>query len=277
MPVNPGIAYQKAEQEYVKATTDSQRLIALKKMITLVPKHKGSEKLQKGIKEKIRKLKYKKEKEIKQKKSQHVEVIKKEGAATIVLVGTTNSGKSTLLSKLTNAKVKIADYPFTTKKPELGIMDYKGIKIQVVEIPAIIENFNETEKAPYFLSIINTADLIILFFNNAEEKKLLDSELPGIEIPMLIYNNEENIKDKIWKKLSLIKVHTKMPGKKPNYPPVALEKDSTIEDLAEHVHKDFIMNFKFARVWGKSAKFPGQTVSLNHVLKDEDIIELHLK
>jgi len=277
MPVNAGIAYQKAEQEYFNARTDSQKLIALKRMLSLVPKHKSSEKLQKGIKEKIRKLKYIKEKEIKQKKSQHVDVIKREGAATVVLVGTTNSGKSTLLAKLTNAKVKIAEYPFTTKKPELGIMDYKGIKIQIVEIPAIIENFNETEKAPYFLSIIDTADLMILLFNNAEEKKLLDYELANIEIKKLIYNNEEDIKNKIWGKLSLIKIHTKMPGKEPNYPPVALEKGSTIEDLAEHVHKDFIRNFKFARVWGKSAKFPGQTVSLNHVLKDDDITELHLK
>jgi len=277
MPVNPGIAYQKAEQEYVQARTDSQRLIALKKMLTLVPKHKGSEKLQKQIKEKIAKIRYKKEKEIKQKKAQHTEIIKKEGAAAVVLVGTVNSGKSTLLAKLTNSKVKIAEYPFTTKKPELGIIDYKGIKIQVIEVPAIIKNFNETEKAPYFLSLIKSADLIVLLFKNAEEKKLLDSELSDIEIPKLIYNNEEDFKDRIWNKLDLIKVHTKMPGKKPNYPPVALKKGSTIEDLAEHVHKDFIRNFKFARIWGKSAKFQGQNISLNHVLQDEDTVELHLK
>jgi len=47
--------------------------------------------------------------------------------------------------------------------------------------------------------------------------------------------------------------------------------------MAEQVHKDFIKKFRFARIWGKSAKFPGQMCGINHKLKDDDIVELHLK
>ena len=218
------------------------------------------------------------EKEKKQKKGKGKKTaVKKEGAAQITLVGTTNSGKSTLLNKLTGAKVEIADYPFTTKKPEVGILNYKGIKLQIIEIPSIFKNLKQTEQGPSFLAIINQSDLVILFFNNPEEKKLLDKELSDISTKKIIYDEGKNYEDKIWNSLGLIKVYTKQPGKKPDYPPLALKKGSVIKDLAIHVHKDFIKKFRFARIWGKSARFEGQQVGLNHKLIDEDVVELHMK
>jgi len=280
MPVNPGIQYKKAEEEYAKARTTKEKLKALKLMLQTVPRHKSSERLQKEIETKISKFKKLQEREEQQIKKRGFQYsIKKEGAATIALVGTTNTGKSTLLNKLTGAKVTIASYPFTTKKPVIGIYDYKGIKLQIIEIPSITKNFSFTPLGPTFLSLIRQSDLIILFFNSPREKSLLDKELEDAEInlPILIYNNQESIGDEIWKRLNLIKVQTKMPGKKPSYPPLALKKGSTIKDLAQHVHKDFIKKFRFARIWGRSAKFDGQVVGLNHALADDDVAELHLR
>lgn len=276
MPVNPTIHYQKAEEEYLQANTPEEQLIALQKMLSLAPKHKGAEKLQKQIKTKIAKLKDSIKKS--SKKGSHQKIsFKKEGAALICIVGTTNSGKSTLLNELTNANTKIADYPFTTKKPVQGILDYKGVKLQIIEIPAIVENFQETELGPSLLAIIKQADLIILTFNTPEEKKVLDKELTNINTRRAIYNNEKNFENKIWTLLDIIKVYTKQPGKQKDYPPVALEKGSTIRDLAEIVHKDFIKNFKYARVTGKSVKFTNQRCGLDHALSDEDIVEFHTK
>ena len=194
-----------------------------------------------------------------------------------MLVGTTNTGKSTLLKKLTNAQVEIADYPFTTKRPEMGILDYKGVKLQIVEIPAITKDFEKTPLGPTCLSIIRQAELIILMFNTAEEKKLLDNELKDVEVPIMIYNEQANLPDLIWERLGIIKVYTKQPGKKKDFPPVALKKGSTVEVLANKVHKDFIKRFKFARIYGKSAKFDGMKVGLNHVLADDDVLEVHVK
>jgi len=63
---------------------------------------------------------------------------------------------------LTNANVLIADYQFSTTKPEVGILNYKGVLLQIIEIPAIIENFEKSEKGPTYLAIMRMSDLLIL-------------------------------------------------------------------------------------------------------------------
>ncbi len=278
MPINAGYEYGKAEAEFNQAANMQEKLAALKKMYAAAPKHKSSESLLKEIKTKIAKYKELLQKEKKQKKGSGKSLnIKKEGSATICIVGTVNSGKSTLLKRLTNANVEIASYPFTTKKPEIGTLDYKGIKLQIVEIPAVTENFEYSDLGPSMLAIIRQSDLLILTFKNKEELKLIDKELNGIEIKRVYYYNQDNIIDLIWNNLNLIKVYTKQPGKKQDYPPIALKKGSIVKDLAEYVHKDFIKKFDFARIFGKNVKFSGQRIGLNFKLQDEDIIEFHLK
>ncbi|MEK6935010.1 MAG: TGS domain-containing protein [Nanoarchaeota archaeon] len=273
MPINPDFEYGEAVKEYEQAQNDEEKLAALKNMLSKSPSHKGAEVLRADIKNKISKLKQKLVKQKKSSKKSSRLAIKKEGSATICLVGTQNSGKSNLLKKLTKAKTIPGIY-----KPHQGIYDYYGIKLQIIEIPPIKENFDNTELGPSLLAIIRLANLIILFFNDPKEKDMLTRELEKSEIkkPTMIYNNQENIGDEIWKRLPLVKVQTKQPGKKPDYPPIALKKDSTIKNLAEHVHKDFLKQFKYAKVWG-SSKFPGQMLGLNHKLKDNDIVEFHLK
>ena len=89
---------------------------------------------------------------------------------------------------------------------------------------------------------------------------------------------KEKIITAIWKKLKLIKIYTKEPGKKPKLDePICLKKGSTVKDAAEQIHKDFIKKFRFARIWGRAAKFPGAKVGLSHKLQDEDIIEFHVR
>jgi len=199
-----------------------------------------------------------------------------------VIIGVTNSGKSTILSKITNAKPLIADYEFTTKIPEMGSMDYEGVVVQVVEIPAIIEDFLEKEKGPMFLGIIRHADLIVIADSSKEDVAIVKRELreAGIRFKGVLIKScieSERIKKKIWSKLGLIYVYTKSIGKGKDYPPVSLDIGSNVRTLARVVHKDFVENFDFAKVWGKSAKFDAQTVGFNHILKEGDIIELHLK
>ena len=278
MPINAGYEYGKAESEFNQAATIQEKLAALKKMLSVAPKHKGAESLLKQIKEKIAKYKQLGEKEKKAKKGSGKNLsIKKEGAATICIIGTVNSGKSTLLKKLTNAHVEIASYPFTTKKPEIGILDYKGIKLQIVEIPAIVNNLEYSEHGPSMLAIIRQSDLLIITFRDKSQLKIIDKELYNIDINRVYYYNQEDIKDIIWNNLDLIKVYTKQPGKKADYPPIALKKRSIVKDLAEFVHKDFLRKFDYARIFGNSVKFQGMRVGLNFKLHDEDIVEFHLK
>ncbi|ASJ10213.1 GTP-binding protein [Thermococcus sp. P6] len=87
----------------------------------------------------------------------------------------------------------------------------------------------------------------------------------------------DKLKDELYELAGIIRVFTKSPGEEPAYPPVPLKKGSTVMDLAERIHKDFARNFKYARVWGKSVKFPGQRVGADHVLEDGDVVEIHAR
>ncbi len=279
MPINAKPEYLKLELEYPFAKTVEEKLRILQKMIKVAPSHKGAEKLRSGIKQKISKYKKLLEKEKKSKKGSKGFSIKKEGAAQVTIIGVTNSGKSTLLSRITNAKPKIADYEFTTKKPEVGTMNYKGIVVQIVELPAITENSLEKEHGPAFWGIARDSDLIIITDKDTQliKQELEDAEIENKKITINPDINIEKSKEIIWKNLDLIYVYTKSLGKEKDQPPVALQKKSTVKDLTIKVHKDFLRNFDYAKVWGPSAKHPAMRVGLNHKLKEEDVIEIHTK
>ena len=280
MPVNASLEYQLAEQKYREAETPADKLKALQVMYAKAPKHKSAEQLVKWIKETTKKYKDILAKEKQNKKGKSKYSIKKEGAATVVIVGYTNTGKSTLLNELTNAKPLIADYEFTTVRPEIATFDYKGVKIQLIELPAIVDDYFDTVDGPSFLGIVRLSELVIVMSRNETERRKTLKELEyidDVQHKVIYYNGEKNFADIIWRNLSLVKVFTKMPGKPKAYPPVSLKKGSTVKDLARHVHKDFVKKFKFGRVWGRGAKHGGTKISLNHKLKDDDVVELHMK
>ena len=90
--------------------------------------------------------------------------------------------------------------------------------------------------------------------------------------------NIESLKELIFQKLDFIRIYLKEPRKEADMKePLIVLRNSSIEDVCNKLHKDFVSKFKFARVWGKSAKFPGQRLMLKHILKDEDVLEIHLR
>ena len=90
--------------------------------------------------------------------------------------------------------------------------------------------------------------------------------------------NLDKLREVIFKKLEFIRIYMKELSKKPDMgDPVIIRKSSTVRDVCSKIHTDFIRRFRFCRVWGKSAKFPGQRFNLEHVMQDGDVLELHLK
>ncbi len=187
MPVNAGVEYIAAEQKYHNAGTKEEKLAALIEMLRTVPKHKGTENLRKEFTVKIAKLRQEieKEKTIGTKKGAGGPTvnIKKEGAAQIAIIGLPNSGKSTLLNKLTGVETKVADYPFTTTVPVVGMMNYKGVPLQLVEMPALIEGSHEGKaNGPQIISSIRNADSLVILCSTDEEKKIILKELEVSDI-----------------------------------------------------------------------------------------------
>ncbi len=97
-----------------------------------------------------------------------------------------------------------------------------------------------------------------------------------ISVSALKKENIEELKRAIFGISEIIRVYSRPPGKDPDLStPFTIQSGSTILDLARFIHKDFLFNLKFARIWG-SAKFDGQRVEKNYILKDKDIVEIHI-
>jgi hypothetical protein len=268
MPTNVTVEYVKAQQKYLNAKTREEKIAALEEMISTAPSHKGAEVLRAQLKQRLAKLKQKRE----SKSSRKIVAIPKEGDAQVCILGLTQSGKSTLLSKLTNAKPEISNHPFTTVKPEIGTCDYEGVKIQLIEVPSSFH--------PIYMSIAQNADSIVLLYRSEDELNELKNILSRFRLKKSLVevnkdDNIEEIKEKIWNSLEMIRIYCKEPGKKPESKPMVMRKGSTVGDAAKRLHKDFLKYFRFARVWG-SSKYGGEKVGLEHKLEDKDILEIHI-
>ncbi len=239
--------YQQAEQKYLKAQTDEERLVYLKEMVRECPRHKSSEKMLANLRARFVKLKKELEKERKRKAGKRVG-LKKEGDALVSILGFTNSGKSFLLSLITNANPIISGLPYTTKHPIQGMLDYGGCKIQVVELPD-----PEKDESNSF-AIARISDLVLLLVTNNEEcdrflEILKQNRIKNI---LIVHNksdiifkvpikaeisisckdriNIQELKEKLFLKLNLIRIYTRDKFK-PVGEPMILKKGSTIKDL----------------------------------------------
>jgi len=158
MPANLTPQYFAAEERYKQAKDDRQKMKALKEMLAIIPKHKGTEKLQADIKRKIARLKD--EMDVKKSKGGHrfSYSVEREGAAQVVVVGPPNVGKSCLISTLTGTELEVADYPYTTRIFHPAMMQYEDIQIQLVDLPPLSEEYMEN----WVSSIIRIADMMIM-------------------------------------------------------------------------------------------------------------------
>ena len=167
MAVNLTPQYLEAEQEYKRAKTAEERLECLKKMWTLVPKHKASEKLQAELKTKMSEAKEEVERERKSPKKAGVSYkIPKQGAGQVMVLGAPNTGKSRLLTRLTRAAPAVAPHPFTTREPSAGMMAWEDARVQLIDTPPITADFMEG----YLSSMVRAADAAVLMIDLADDE-----------------------------------------------------------------------------------------------------------
>jgi small GTP-binding protein len=173
MAVNLTPQYLEAEAEYKRAKTAEERLECLKRMWALVPKHKASEKLQAELKTKLSAAREEVEQERKSPKKGGVShKIPRQGAGQVLLVGGPNGGKSRLLTRLTRATPEVAAYPFTTREPHAGMMEWEDVRVQLIDTPPITADYLES----YLSSMIRAADVALLVVDLGDDDGPLAAE-----------------------------------------------------------------------------------------------------
>lgn len=329
MPANLPPQYFEKEKELKTARTAEEKIAIMVELLSIIPKHKGTEKLQALYKTKISKLRSQSQKKAAIARHGPTFHVDKAGAGQVILTGLPNSGKSSLIKALTNANPDIGNYPFTTHSPSPAMMMYENIQIQLIDTPPITPEYFE----PWHAELIKSADAVLLLMDlgsqdpqrdlreirekmteknvelvpdeqdiSEEEKFLIKRtlvvankiDLPGSEANLAVLKNGldpaynmipisaleelglDELKNRIFAMLRVVRVYSKMPGKKvEKKDPYVFQAGDTLMDMAKTVHKDFSQKLKFARIWGQG-KYQGQKVNHDYVLQDEDIIELHI-
>jgi len=312
--------------------------------------------------------------------------VKKSGDGTVVLVGFPSVGKSTLLNSLTGTKSETAAYAFTTLTVVPGLMDYKGAKIQILDIPGLIAGAAMGKgRGKEVIAVVRTADLIIILgdvFNdrhidvlvkelydagirinkpkpditikksgmggirlntvgvatmeldeirtilaenkivnadvlirgNVDQEDFIDAMIGNRRyIPAFVAINKVDLvddqtrseieshlteqfgqspimisavsgyniiglKDAIYNHLGFIQIFLKPVGGPADMEePLIIRKDSTVEDVCNRLHRDFVDRFRYAKIWGDSVKHDAQRVGLPHVLANGDVLTIVTK
>jgi small GTP-binding protein len=226
--------------------------------------------------------------------------VRREGAAQIALVGPPNAGKSSLLQALSAIQIRTGDYAFTTTRPVAATTRLGGVLVQLVEIPGLIEGAaGDRGGGRALLGVLRNADAILWCHacdRPGEELDTIRREVTaaGIELPALLAATKcdeapppehrglrvvpvsvlddaslERLRDELWALTGLVRVHLRDGGD-----PVALEPPATVLDVADTIHHELRERCVGARVWGPSARFPGQQVGREYELSDGDTVEI---
>jgi len=165
MPANLPPDAKKKWFEVTLTRNPEERLRLMGEFLSLVPKHKGTDRLCAQVRRQMSQLRQDIEdrRRAAKRSTGLAYFVEKAGAAQVAIIGPTNAGRSSLLKAVTNASVDVASWPFTTCVPTPGMLPYQDIQFQLVEAPPIVEGSSEGRADGFqVLSIARNADGLII-------------------------------------------------------------------------------------------------------------------
>jgi len=306
MPANLPPQFFELQQKLNQTKEIQEKVKILEEMLAICPKHKGTEKVQEGIKKKIARLK----KKSKKAKREEIYFVKKEETGQVLMLGISNSGKTSLINLLCNTDFKVASYPFTTCLPTPGMMKYENLSIQIVDMPPLTKEF----KLGWMKNLAKQADLNLVLIDLSQDAREQLKEITEIlgewkieKEKILIVGNKldleqgrenfeklkenfeifeistkekigiENLKRKIFESLKIVRVYTKGPKKEVDFKtPFVLKKGTKLIDFAKEIKKEWVeKKFKGAKLYDKNLK-NFKIMGKDYILKDGDIVEIKI-
>ncbi len=175
---------------------------------------------------------------------------------------------------------KLLDCSIDDVRRLLEVSRMYGVEVRIygeVTLEDVEKAIYETVTYKPCLVVLNKADLVSNNFITKVVNSIKDL-LPDAEVVVTSAKagiGLDDIPGKVFKLADIIRVYTKEPNSpKPSPEPLILKRGSTVEDAVRRVREEFVKYFKYARIWGPSAKYSGERVGLNHVLEDGDVIEV---
>ncbi|BDZ72140.1 OBG GTPase family GTP-binding protein [Methanobacterium petrolearium] len=157
---------------------------------------------------------------------------------------------------------------------EYGVHSADVLIREDVTIDRFIDSLDNSIVYIPLLMVVNKIDLAEESYLKELHEKMQDALYIAADKGMMV----DELKEEIFNRLKLIRIYLKPQGKKADLnEPLIVRDGSTVEDVAGRLHRDFLKNFRHAKVWGSSVKFPGQKVGLDHVLEDKDVLRIIIK
>jgi ribosome-interacting GTPase 1 len=158
MPTNLPPEYFEVDKRYRAAKTPAEKIETLEELLSTIPKHKGTDKLRGDLRKKLAKLKASAQTRKKTGKRETGFRIDREGAGQVLVIGSANTGKSSLVAALTNATPEVSETPFSTWAATPGMMPIENVQVQLIDTPPLNREFIE----PELMDLIRRCDLILI-------------------------------------------------------------------------------------------------------------------
>ncbi len=188
----------------------------------------------------------------------------------------TPTGQGGILVKPTLKLTKITEETIKDMTAAYGHINAIVVVREDINVEQMLDVLSGNRVYIKALMAINKVDLARPGQLEAVQK--MHSHYQTVPVSAATGEGMEELKQALYDTIDMIRVYLKPQGQEADLEiPLIVKRGNNVGDVCELIHRDFKNQFRYAMVWGESAKFPGQTVGLEHVLQDKDILSIIVK